>query len=35
MGEAMQLPDAAWRTLTLRYGAYFASAAILNEIVRN
>ena len=34
MGEAMQLPDAAWRTLTLRYGAYFASAAILNEIVR-
>ena len=34
MGEAMQLPDAAWRTLTLRYGAYFASAAVLNEIVR-
>lgn len=34
MGEAMHLSDAAWRTLTLRYGAYFASAAVLNEIVR-
>jgi intracellular septation protein len=34
MGEAMQMSDAAWRTLTLRYGAYFASAAVLNEIVR-
>jgi intracellular septation protein len=25
MGEAVHLPDAAWRTLTLRYGGYFAS----------
>lgn len=35
MGEALHLPDAAWRTLTLRYGGYFAVVAILNEIVRN
>jgi intracellular septation protein len=34
MGEALHLPDAAWRTLTLRYGGYFAFAAIANEIVR-
>ncbi|MFY8209460.1 MAG: inner membrane-spanning protein YciB [Caulobacter sp.] len=35
MGEALHLPDAAWRTLTLRYGAYFAFVAIINEVVRN
>ncbi|MBO9546076.1 inner membrane-spanning protein YciB [Caulobacter sp.] len=35
MGEALHLPDAAWRTLTLRYGGYFAVVALLNEIVRN
>ena len=35
MGEALHLPDAAWRTLTLRYGGYFAMVALLNEIVRN
>lgn len=35
MGEALHLPDAAWRTLTLRYGGYFAVVAVLNEIVRN
>ncbi len=35
MGEALHLPDAAWRTLTLRYGAYFALVAIVNEVVRN
>jgi len=34
MGEAVHLPDAAWRTLGLRYGGYFAFAAIANEIVR-
>jgi intracellular septation protein len=27
MGEAIHMPDAAWRTLTLRYGGYFAFAA--------
>lgn len=35
MGEALHLPDAAWRTLTLRYGAYFAVVAVVNEVVRN
>lgn len=35
MGEALHLPDVAWRTLTLRYGGYFAVVALLNEIVRN
>jgi intracellular septation protein len=34
IGEAVHLPDAAWRTLTLRYGGYFAFAAVANEIVR-
>jgi len=33
LGEALTLPDAAWRTLTLRYGLYFLFAAGLNEIV--
>lgn len=35
MGEALHLPDAAWRILTLRYGAYFAVVALVNEVVRN
>lgn len=34
IGEAVHLPDEAWRTLTLRYGGYFAFAAVANEIVR-
>jgi intracellular septation protein len=34
MGEAMQLPDPAWRTLTLRYAAFFLLTALANEIVR-
>ena len=33
MGEAMKLPEAAWRTLTLRWGVFFFGLAILNEIV--
>lgn len=35
MGEALHMSDAAWRTLTLRYGGYFLVVAVLNEIVRN
>jgi intracellular septation protein len=35
MGEALHMPDAAWRTLSIRYGFYFAAVAVLNEIVRN
>ncbi len=33
MGEAMQLPDHAWRTLTFRWSILFFALAILNEIV--
>jgi len=35
MGEALRMDEAAWKTLTLRYGIYFAVVAALNEIVRN
>jgi intracellular septation protein len=33
MGEAMTLPDAAWRTLSIRWGVFFAAMAIINELV--
>lgn len=33
LGESVRLPDAAWRTLTFRYAAFFACAAIANEFV--
>ncbi|MFO1032641.1 MAG: septation protein A [Hyphomicrobiales bacterium] len=33
MGEAVTLPDAAWRTLSLRWGFFFAALALLNEYV--
>jgi intracellular septation protein len=33
MGEAMKLPEAAWRTLSIRWGVFFFCLAILNEIV--
>ena len=33
MGEAMKLPDHAWRTLTIRWGVFFFVLAGLNEIV--
>jgi len=33
LGEAITLPDAAWRTLTLRYGLFFLSVAVLNEAI--
>ena len=29
---ALTMPDDAWRTLTVRYGGFFAALAILNEI---
>lgn len=35
MGDALHMPDAAWRTLTIRYGGYFLFAAVLNEVVRH
>jgi intracellular septation protein len=33
LGEALPLPDEAWRKLSLRYGLYFLFIAALNEIV--
>jgi intracellular septation protein len=33
LGEALQMPDPAWRTLTVRYGVFFLCMAILNEVV--
>lgn len=33
LGQALPLPDEAWRTLTIRYGLFFAACAIANEIV--
>jgi intracellular septation protein len=34
MGQAMELPDLAWRTLTIRWGLFFALMALLNEFIR-
>jgi intracellular septation protein len=33
LGQNLRLPDAAWRALTWRWGAFFAALAITNEIV--
>jgi intracellular septation protein len=33
MGEAMSLPDRAWRVLSIRWGGFFLAMAALNEIV--
>jgi len=33
LGEALEMPDEAWRNLTLRYGIFFAVLALLNEAV--
>ena len=33
MGEAIEMSEAAWRTLTIRYGAFFVLIALLNEAV--
>jgi intracellular septation protein len=35
LGSAIRVTDAAWRTLTLRYGLYFLCVAILNEVFRS
>ena len=32
--QAMNLPDAAWRTLSLRWGLFFFAMAVLNEVLR-
>ena len=33
LGDALKLPDPAWRTLTIRYGVFFLFTAVLNEAV--
>ena len=33
MGQAMELPEAAWRVLSVRWGFFFLLMAALNEIV--
>jgi intracellular septation protein len=33
MGEALSLPDDAWRTLSIRWGVFFAFLALANEAV--
>ena len=33
MSSALELDDAGWRKLTLRFGLFFASVAILNEVI--
>ena len=33
LGEAFEMPDDAWRKLTLRYGVFFVAMAALNEAV--
>ena len=33
LGEAVRLPEAAWRTLTVRYGVFFLACAAANEAV--
>lgn len=33
LAQSLNLPDAAWRTLTHRWGAFFLALAVLNEFV--
>lgn len=33
LGEAFEMPDSAWRSLTLRYGLFFVALAAANEVV--
>ena len=33
LSTGFELPDSAWRALTLRYGIFFLALAVLNEIV--
>lgn len=33
LGDAIRITDLGWRGLTLRYGLYFATVAIVNEVV--
>lgn len=33
MGDAIDMPDSAWRTLSMRYGVFFLACAAVNEVV--
>ena len=33
MGDALKMPDAAWRALSIRWGVFFLGLALLNEVV--
>ncbi|ATQ44479.1 inner membrane-spanning protein YciB [Caulobacter mirabilis] len=33
LGDSIRMADAAWRTLSVRYGLYFIAIAVANEIV--
>ncbi|WP_339914072.1 inner membrane-spanning protein YciB [uncultured Brevundimonas sp.] len=33
LGDAIRVTDQAWRVLTLRYGLYFATVAVTNELI--
>ena len=35
MESAVSMPDSAWRTLSLRWGVFFAGMAALNEVLRH
>ncbi|CAL1690154.1 intracellular septation protein A [Brevundimonas subvibrioides] len=35
LGTVLPINDAAWRTLTFRYGLYFLAVAVVNELVRS
>ena len=35
MGQAIQLTDRGWKTLTLRFGFFFLAMALANEVVRH
>ena len=34
LGGAVQLPDKAWRVLTIRYALFFWASALANEVIR-
>lgn len=34
LGEALKLPDPAWKNLTVRYAVFFLVCAVANEVVR-
>jgi len=33
LGESIDMPDQAWRVLTIRYGLFFVACAVANEVI--